>query len=132
MLNRRPPEGRLEVWAPRLGFMGMSHAYRLDASNQHPIRILQFSMPPERQGGTTIFEQNTVASLDPSDRWRLFAVAARGSAVKSAQDVDLYAAQLRARRALTHIFTYDRKDWLQITRFRGRHGLPAAQSRQGV
>ena len=63
-----------------------------DASNRHPIR------------------------MDPSDRWRLFAVAARGSAVKSVQDVDLYAAQLRARRALTHIYTHDRKDWLQILR----------------
>ena len=71
-----------------------------DASNRHPIRRLQFSIPPERQGGTTIIEQNTVAPLDPSDRWRLFAVAARGSAVKSVQDVDLYAAQLRARRTL--------------------------------
>ena len=54
--------------------------------------------------------------FDPSDRWRVFAAAARGSAVKSAQDVDLYAAQLRARRALTHIYTHDRKDWLQSTR----------------
>jgi len=62
------------------------------------------------------FEQNTVAPLDPGDRWRLFAVAAHGSAVKSAQDVDLYAAQLHARRALalTHIYTHDRK-WLQST-----------------
>src|SRR5260370_12465381 len=57
VIVRRTPDGRLEVSAPRLGFMGMSHAYRFDASNQHPIRILQFSMPPERQGGTTIFEQ---------------------------------------------------------------------------
>src|SRR5713226_2887485 len=96
-------------------------------NNLPPIRMLQFSIPPERRGGTTIVEQNTVAPLDPSDRWRLFAIAARGSAVKSAQDVDLYAAQLRARRALTHIYTHDRKDWLQITRSRGRHGLPAAQ-----
>src|SRR6266851_7290561 len=108
MLNRRTPDGRLEVSAPRLGFMGVSHAYSFDASNQHPIRILQFSIPPERHGGTSIFAQNTVAPLDPSDRWRLFAIAARGSAVKSAQDVDLYAAQLRARRALTHIYTHDR------------------------
>jgi hypothetical protein len=115
MLNRRTPDGGLEVSAPRLSFMGMSHTYRFDASNQHPIRMLQLTIPPERQGGTTIFEQNTVAPLDPGDRWRLFAVAARGSAVKSAQDVDLYAAQLRARRALTHTYTHDRKDWLQST-----------------
>ena len=86
-----------------------------DAWNRHPIRMLPFLIPPERQGGTTIIEQNTVAPLDPSDRWRLFAVAARGSAVKSVQDVDQYAAQLRARRTLTHIYTHDRKDWLQIT-----------------
>jgi hypothetical protein len=87
-----------------------------DALNRHPIRMLQFSIPPERQGGTTLLEQNTVAPLDPSDRWRLFAAAARGSAMKRAQDVDLYVAQLRARRALTHIYTHDRKDWLPIPR----------------
>jgi hypothetical protein len=88
VMNRRTPDGGLGVSAPRLGIMGMSHA----------------------------FEQNTVAPLDPGDRWRLFAVAARGSAVKSAQDVDLYAAQLHARRALAliHMYTHDRK-WLQRT-----------------
>ena len=32
----------------------------LDASNRHPIRMLQFSVPPKRQGGTTTIEQNTV------------------------------------------------------------------------
>ena len=66
--------------------------------------------------------------LGASDRWRVFAVAARGIAVKGTQDVDLYAAQLRARRALTHQYTHDRKDWLQSARFRRGHGVPAVHA----
>jgi hypothetical protein len=38
-----------------------------------------------------------VMRLDPSDRWRHFAIAACDSLLKSQQDVALYAARLRAR-----------------------------------
>lgn len=50
---------------------------------------------------------------DPSDRWRLFAVAASATSVNSQQNVDLYAARLRTRRASPHIYTRDRKSWLR-------------------
>jgi hypothetical protein len=43
--------------------------------------------------------RDSVVRLDPGGRWRLFAVAACGCRVKSQQEVPLYAARLRARRA---------------------------------
>jgi hypothetical protein len=57
-----------------------------------------------------------VARRDPGDRWRLFAVAACGGAVKSQQEVDLYVERLRARQALSQLHNYGRKVWLQMIR----------------
>jgi hypothetical protein len=51
----------------------------------------------------------TEAMAHPGDRWRLFAVAACGGAVKGQQEVHLYVERLRARRAQTPIYTYGRK-----------------------
>jgi hypothetical protein len=51
---------------------------------------------------------------DPGDRWRLFAVAARGGAEKSQQEVDLYVELLRARQASSQLHNYGRKVWLQM------------------
>jgi hypothetical protein len=51
--------------------------------------------------------------LDPSNRWRLFAVAASGTSVNSQQEVDLYLAQLRTRRASPVIYAHGRKVWLR-------------------
>ena len=42
---------------------------------------------------------NPVVRRDPGDRWRLFAVAACGGAVKSQHEGALYVERLRARRA---------------------------------
>jgi hypothetical protein len=61
-----------------------------------------------------INQQSFVALLDSSDRWRLFAVAACVSAVKSQQQVDLYAARLRARRAFHHVYAHGRGVWLRV------------------
>jgi hypothetical protein len=54
---------------------------------------------------------STVARRDPGDRWRLFAVAACGGAVKSQQEVALYVELLRARQALTQIHNLNRPDF---------------------
>ena len=54
--------------------------------------------------------------LEPSDRWRLFAVAARDNALKSEQELELYAERLRARRAMTHAYSHGRGVWLQGAR----------------
>jgi len=62
-----------------------------------------------------INEPGIVAPLDPSGRWRHFAVAAYINTAKS-QQVDLYAARLRARRTFHPIYTHGRRVWLQITR----------------
>jgi len=63
----------------------------------------------------TVNEPSIVAPLDPSGRWRLFAVAAGISTAKS-QQMDLYAAQLRARRTFHHVYAHGRRVWLQVTR----------------
>ena len=59
-------------------------------------------------------EPSIVAPLDPSGRWRLFAVAACIQTAKS--QMDLYAAQLRARRTFHHVYAHGRRVWLQVTR----------------
>jgi hypothetical protein len=51
--------------------------------------------------------------VDPGDRWRLFAVAASATLVNGQQDVDLYVARLRMRRATPHSYTHDRAAWLR-------------------
>jgi hypothetical protein len=61
---------------------------------------------------------NPVAPRDAGDRWRLFAVAACGGALKSQHELALYVERLRARRALTQVHAYGRKDWLPMTRIR--------------
>jgi len=53
----------------------------------------------ERQVNSILDGQISVMRLDPSDRWRTFAVAACESLAQSEQEVALYAAQLRARRS---------------------------------
>jgi hypothetical protein len=59
---------------------------------------------------------SNVARRDPGDRWRLFAVAACGGAVKSQREVDLYVERLRARQASSQLHNYGRKAWLQMIR----------------
>jgi hypothetical protein len=61
---------------------------------------------------------NPVARLDAGDRWRHFAVAACGAAVKSQHEVALYVERLRARRAPTQVPAYGHKNWLPTTRVR--------------
>jgi hypothetical protein len=56
-------------------------------------------------------EPRIVASLDPSGRWRHFAVAACISTANS-QQVDLYAVRLRARRTFHPIYAHGRRGWL--------------------
>jgi hypothetical protein len=51
--------------------------------------------------------------LDPSNRWRCFAVAASGTSVNTQQENDLYVARLRARRASPMIYANGRKVWLR-------------------
>jgi hypothetical protein len=97
VLDNRTLNRDLEVSAPGIGQVNISHGQGLTGSQ-----------PP--------FMKSTVAPLKPSDRWRLFAVSALGSTVKSAQEVGLYAAQLRARRAVTHIYTHEGKIWMRSTR----------------
>jgi hypothetical protein len=43
---------------------------------------------------------------EPSDRWRLFAIAAQKRS--EGREVELYATRLRARRATTHMYRLDR------------------------
>jgi hypothetical protein len=61
---------------------------------------------------------NPVARLDAGDRWRHFAVAACGGAVKSQNEVALYVERLRARRASTQVHAYGGKHWLPKARVR--------------
>ena len=48
----------------------------------------------------------TETTAHPGNRWRLFAVAACGGAVKGHEEADLYVKRQRARRAPTPIYTY--------------------------
>jgi len=56
---------------------------------------------------------NSAGGVDPSDRWRIFAVAASATSVNSQQGVGLYVARLRARRASSHIYTHAHTAWLR-------------------
>jgi hypothetical protein len=51
----------------------------------------------------------TETTAHPGNRWRLFAVAACGSAVRGQQEADLYVGRLLARRAQTPILTFGRR-----------------------
>jgi hypothetical protein len=52
----------------------------------------------------------TETTAHPGNRWRHFAVAACGGAMKGQQEADLFVERLRARRAPTPIHTYCRSD----------------------
>jgi hypothetical protein len=55
------------------------------------------------------------ATAHPGNRWRLYAVAACGSAVRGQHEADLYVGRLRARQAQTPIPTYGRRrGWLKM------------------
>ena len=68
---------------------------------------------------TPLFDAvSAFATAHPGNRWRLFAVAACGSAVRGQHEADVYVGRLRARRAQTPIPTYG-----------GRRGRAAANGR---
>jgi hypothetical protein len=56
---------------------------------------------------------DSAGGVDPSDRWRRFAVAASATSVIGQQNVDLYVARLRTRRASPRIYPHARTAWLR-------------------
>jgi hypothetical protein len=60
----------------------------------------------------------TETTAHPGNRWRIFAVAACGGAVRGQQDAALYVERLRARRAQFPIPAYRRKVQPQMSAFR--------------
>lgn len=95
---------------------GVTHS-EFNASSTDPVHFLQIWILPNRNGLTPSYEQRAFEPAQLADKWCLVASGnPRGGAVTIHQDVDLYAARIRAGVELAHTAVRGRKLWLQVAR----------------
>lgn len=95
---------------------GIRHS-EFNASATDPVHFLQIWILPEARGLAPSYEEKRFEAADKAGR--LCLIAARGGregAVHINQDVDLYAAVLKAGDELRHSFRAGRHGWLQVAR----------------
>jgi len=95
---------------------GIRHS-EFNASATDPVHFLQIWILPEARGLAPSYEEKRFEAADKAGR--LCLIAARGGregAVHINQDVDLYAAVLKAGDEVRHFFRAGRLGWLQVAR----------------
>lgn len=95
---------------------GIRHS-EFNASATDPVHFLQIWILPEARGLAPSYEEKHFEVVDKTGR--LCLIAARGGregAVHINQDVDLYAAVLKAGDEARHSFRAGRLGWLQVAR----------------
>jgi redox-sensitive bicupin YhaK (pirin superfamily) len=100
---------------------GIRHS-EFNASATDPVHFLQIWILPEARGLAPSYEEKRFEAADKAGRLCLIAASGgREGAVHINQDVDLYAAVLKAGDEVRHSFRAGRLGWLQVAR--GRLGV---------
>ncbi len=95
---------------------GVTHS-EFNGSKQDGVHLLQIWLMPERTGLEPGYEQKNFSGKLKEQGWTLVGSRdAREDSVRIHQDVDLYAARLRADETAGHRFDGGRHGWLQVAR----------------
>jgi quercetin 2,3-dioxygenase len=95
---------------------GIRHS-EYNADHETPVHLLQIWLLPEANGIEPSYEQKSFAPEQMQGQLRLVGSRdGRNGSITIHQDVNLYAAKLKAGEALSHSPTSGRAIWLQVAR----------------
>ncbi len=95
---------------------GVTHS-EFNPSKKDELHLLQIWILPKKQGDKPSYEQKSFAESLDAGRWVLAASQeGRAGSVRIGQDVDLWAARLKAGAQLSFSLKAGRSAWLQVAR----------------
>lgn len=111
---------------------GVTHS-EYNASDEHPVHLLQIWILPRRSGLQPGYEQTYFADAEKRGRLRLVASpdGADGS-VRIQQDARMFATRLEGGQTVAHSFAGGRQGWLHVARGSAELGGKKLEAGDGV
>ncbi len=95
---------------------GIAHS-EFNPSSTDPVHLLQIWIMPASNGIVPSYEEKSFDLDEQQDKLRLIvSQEGRDGSLSIHQDLDLYAATLRAGETVTHAFRSNRHAWVQVAR----------------